>query len=80
MVSRCQGRCFDFGLYAFHNAKGAAVARGQGLILSAEDGESSGGAALERCVIKAEGSWGFLAGSIKATVLIETILASFEME
>ena len=44
------GSLFDFGLYTFHNAK-ALLARGQvPVLLSAEDGEPSGGAALERRV------------------------------
>ena len=41
------GSLFDFGLYAFHNAK-ELLKRGVGtLFLSAEDGEPSGGSALE---------------------------------
>ena len=40
---------FDFGLYFFHNARGASCARGSGpVLLPAEAGEPPRGAALER--------------------------------
>ena len=39
---------FDFGLYFFHNAPRAAVARHGSVLLPAEDGEPPRGAAVER--------------------------------
>src|SRR5271168_4311167 len=74
------GSLFDFGLYAFHNAK-ELLARGSGPYFYLPKLESHLEARLWNDVfIKAEGELGIPAGSIKATVLIETILASFEMD
>jgi len=74
------GSLFDFGLYAFHNAK-ELLARGSGPYFYLPKMESHVEARLWNDVfIKAEGELGIPAGSIKATVLIETILASFEMD
>src|SRR6202040_1463652 len=74
------GGLFDFGLYFFHNAK-ELLARGSGPYFYLPKMESHLEARLWNDVfIKAEGELGIPAGSIKATVLIETILASFEME
>jgi malate synthase len=74
------GSLFDFGLYAFHNAK-ELLARGSGPYFYLPKMESHLEARLWNDVfIKVEGELGISAGSIKATVLIETILASFEMD
>ena len=74
------GSLFDFGLYAFHNAKELLV-RGSGPYFYLPKMESHLEARLWNDVfIKAEGELGIPAGSIKATVLIETILATFEMD
>ncbi|MEO6806173.1 MAG: malate synthase A [Edaphobacter sp.] len=74
------GSLFDFGLYAFHNAK-ELLARGSGAYFYLPKMESHLEARLWNDVfIKAEGELGIPAGSIKATVLIETILATFEMD
>src|SRR6266403_1096857 len=74
------GSLFDFGLYAFHNAK-ELLARGSGPYFYLPKMESHLEARLWNDVfIKAEGELGIPAGSIKATVLIETILASFVMD
>ena len=74
------GSLFDFGLYAFHNAK-ELLARGSGPYFYLPKMESHLEARLWNDVfIKAEGELGIPAGSIKGTVLIETILASFEMD
>jgi malate synthase len=74
------GSLFDFGLYAFHNAK-ELLARGSGPYFYLPKIESHLEARLWNDVfIKAEGELGIPAGSIKGTVLIETILASFEMD
>jgi malate synthase len=74
------GSLFDFGLYLFHNAK-ELLARGSGPYFYLPKMESHLEARLWNDVfIKAEGELAIPAGSIKATVLIETILASFEMD
>jgi malate synthase len=74
------GSFFDFGLYAFHNAR-ELLARGSGSYFYLPKMESHLEARLWNDVfIKAEGELGIPAGSIKATVLIETILATFEMD
>jgi malate synthase len=74
------GSLFDFGLYAFHNAK-ELLARGSGPYFYLPKIESHLEARLWNDVfVKAESELGIPAGSIKATVLIETILASFEMD
>ncbi len=74
------GSLFDFGLYAFHNAK-ELLARGSGPYFYLPKMESHLEARLWNDVfIKAEADLGIPAGSIKATVLIETILAAFEMD
>ncbi len=74
------GSLFDFGLYAFHNAK-ELLARGSGPYFYLPKMESHLEARLWNDVfIKTEGELGISTGSIKATVLIETILAAFEMD
>jgi malate synthase len=74
------GSLFDFGLYAFHNAK-ELLARGSGPYFYLPKMESHLEARLWNDVfVQAESELGIPAGSIKATVLIETILASFEMD
>ena len=71
---------FDFGLYFFHNAARAARARQRPVLLSAQAREPSRGPALERRLHPRPGALGIPRGTIKATVLIETILAAFEMD
>jgi malate synthase len=74
------GSLFDFGLYAFHNAKELLV-RGSGAYFYLPKMESHLEARLWNDVfVQAERELGIAAGAIKATVLIETILASFEMD
>jgi malate synthase len=74
------GSLFDFGLYAFHNAK-ELLARGSGAYFYLPKMESHLEARLWNDVfVQAERELGVAAGSIKATVLIETILATFEMD
>ncbi len=70
---------FDFGLYFFHNAK-AAVERGSGPYFYLPKMESHLEARLWNDVfVRAQQELGIPNGSIRATVLIETILAAFEM-
>jgi malate synthase len=71
---------FDFGLYFFHNAKNL-LARGTGPYFYLPKLESHLEARLWNDVfVFAQQQLGLPHGSIKATVLIETILAAFEME
>ncbi len=74
------GSLFDFGLYAFHNAK-ELLARGSGPYFYLPKMESHLEARLWNDVfVQAESDLGIPRNSIKGTVLIETILASFEMD
>lgn len=74
------GSLFDFGLYFFHNAK-ELLARGSGPYFYLPKMESHLEARLWNSVfVHAQESLGVPQGSIKATVLIETINASFEMD
>jgi malate synthase len=74
------GSLFDFGMYFFHNAK-ELLARGSGPYFYLAKMESHLEARLWNDVFTfAEEYIGIPHGSIKATVLIETILAAFEIE
>jgi len=74
------GSLFDFGLYFFHNVK-ARVKKKSGIYLYLPKMESHLEARLWNDVfVFAQKEMGVAQGSVKATVLIETILASFEME
>ncbi|MBK9676120.1 MAG: malate synthase A [Betaproteobacteria bacterium] len=74
------GGIFDFALYFFHNAK-ELLARGSGPYFYLPKLESHLEARLWNDIfVMAQDDLGIAQGSIKATVLIETILASFEMD
>lgn len=74
------GSFFDFGLYFFHNAK-ETLARGTGPYFYLPKLESHLEARLWNDVfVYAQDYLGIPQGTIKATVLIETILAAFEMD
>jgi malate synthase len=74
------GSIFDFGLYFFHNAK-ELLARGSGPYFYLPKMESHLEARLWNDIfVRAQEKIGLPQGSIKGTVLIETILASFEMD
>jgi malate synthase len=74
------GGLFDFGLYFFHNAK-ELLARGTGPYFYLPKMESHLEARLWNDVfVHAQAELGVPQRSIKATVLIETILATFEMD
>jgi len=74
------GSLFDFALYVWHNAR-AALARGSGPYFYLPKIESRHEAALWSDVFAfAEGKLRLERGTIKATVLIETIPAAFEMD
>jgi malate synthase len=74
------GAFFDFGLYFFHNAK-TLLKNGSGPYFYLPKLESHLEARLWNDVFAhAQAALGIKTGSIKATVLIETILAAFEMD
>ena len=74
------GSLMDFGLFFFHNAK-ELVARGSGPYFYLPKLESHLEARLWNDVfLFAQAQLGVPKGTIKATVLIETILAAFEMD
>jgi malate synthase len=71
---------FDFGLYFFHNAA-LRQAQGKGVYLYLPKLESHLEARLWNDVfVFAQSELGIPQGTIKATVLLETILAAFEMD
>ncbi|PYT29497.1 MAG: malate synthase A [Acidobacteria bacterium] len=71
---------FDFGLYLFHNAA-RLIAKGTGPYFYLPKMESHLEARLWNDVFRfAQDYIGIPRGSIRATVLIETILAAFEMD
>ena len=77
---RVSGGLFDFALVFFHNAK-EQVARGAGPYFYLPKLESHLEARLWNDIfVMAQEHIGLPRGTIKATVLIETILATFEME
>jgi malate synthase len=74
------GSLFDFGLYVFHNGK-RLLERGAGPWLFLPTLESHHEARLWNDVFThSEDALGLERGSIRATVLIETVLAAFEMD
>ncbi|HET9642301.1 MAG TPA: malate synthase A [Burkholderiaceae bacterium] len=77
---RVSGGIFDFGLFFFHNAK-EQLARGAGPYFYLPKMESHLEARLWNDIfVMAQQELGLPQGTIKATVLIETILAAFEMD
>jgi malate synthase len=74
------GGIFDFALYFFHNAR-ELLARGSGPYFYLPKLESHLEARLWNDVfVMAQDELGVPRGSIRATVLIETLLAAFEMD
>ena len=74
------GSLFDFGLFFFHNAR-ALINRGTGPYFYLPKLESRFEARLWNDVfLFAQEELGIPTGTIRATVLIETILAAFEMD
>jgi len=70
----------DFGIFAFHNAK-ALLAKGTGPYFYLPKLQGHLEARLWNDVfVHAESALGLAAGAIKATVLIETLPAAFEMD
>jgi malate synthase len=71
---------FDFGLYFFHNAK-ELIARGSGPYFYLPKLQSHAEARLWNDVFDlAQDALGIPRGTIRATVLIETVLAAYEMD
>jgi malate synthase len=71
---------FDFGLFFFHNAR-ELLARGSGPYFYLPKMESHLEARLwNEVFVFAQETLGIPRGTIKATVLIETVLAAFEMD
>jgi malate synthase len=78
--SSVAGAILDFALYCFHNAK-AALARGTGPYFYLPKMESHLEARLWNDIFNvAQDELGVKRGSIKATALIETVVAAFEMD
>lgn len=77
---RISGGIFDFALFLFHNAK-EQLARGAGPYFYLPKMESHLEARLWNDIfVMAQNEIGIPQGTIKATVLIETIVAAFEMD
>ncbi|MCE9571073.1 MAG: malate synthase, partial [Rhodocyclales bacterium] len=77
---RVSGGIFDFALFLFHNAK-EQLARGAGPYFYLPKMESHLEARQWNDIfVMAQNEIGLPQGTIKATVLIETILATFELE
>jgi malate synthase len=78
--ARVSGGIFDFALYMFHNAR-ELLAGGSGPYFYLPKIESHLEARLWNDIfVMTQQELGIARGTIKATVLIETILAAFEME
>ena len=76
----CSASLFDFGLFFYHNAK-RLIEKGSGPYFYLPKLESHLEARLWNDVfVEAQNALGIPQGTIKATVLIETILAAFEMD
>jgi malate synthase len=74
------GSLFDFGLFFFHNAR-ERVAQKSGIYLYLPKMESHLEARLwNDAFVFSQNELGVAQGTVKATVLIETILAAFEMD
>jgi malate synthase len=74
------GSLFDFGMYFFHNAK-ALLARGSAPYFYLPKMESHREARLwNEVFVYAQDRLGIPRGTVKATVLIETLPAAFEMD
>jgi malate synthase len=74
------GALFDFGLFFFHNAK-ELLAHGTGPYFYLPKLESHAEARLwNEVFLHTQARLGLPRGSVRATVLIETILAAFEMD
>ncbi len=74
------GALFDFGLYVFHNAR-AIVQRGLTPAFYLPKLESHREARLwNEVFVRAQEALGIARGTLKATILIETLPAAFEMD
>ena len=71
---------FDFGLYLFHNGAEALRARERAVPLPAQARDHHEARLWNEVFVHGQDALGIPRGSIRATVLIETILAAFEMD
>ena len=77
---RMSGSLFDFGLYLFHNAA-ALKAKGSGPYYYLPKLEHHEEARLwNDVIVRAQEQLGLPRGTVKVTILIETIIAAFEMD
>ena len=75
------GAFMDFGLYLFHNAQRLLDRGKRAVLLPAQDGAPPRGAAVERRLRAGpQDALGLPQGTIRATVLIETLPAAFQMD
>ena len=77
---RVSGGIFDFALFPVPQRQGADRPRRRPLLLPAEDGKPPEARLWNDIFVMAQNEIGLPQGTVKATVLIETILAAFEME
>ena len=79
--ARSPASLFDFGLFFFHNAQRAARPRHRALLLPAEAARATSRRGCgTTSSSRAQDALGLPRGTIQATVLIETLLAAFEMD
>ena len=71
---------FDFGLFFFHNAQRLIFQGNAALFLSSQAGKPPRSPTVERRFHPRTARSGIPRGTIRATVLIETIMAAFEMD
>jgi malate synthase len=74
------GSLVDFGLYVFHNAHGPHRGRPRTLLLPAEARVHREAKLWNDIFVLRAGRARYPAGPIRATVLIETIQAAFQMD
>ena len=77
---RVSGGIFDFALVHVPQRQGADRARRRPVLLPAEDGSHLEARLWNDIFVTTQNELGLPQGTIKATVLIETILAAFEMD
>ena len=77
---RCRARLFDFGLYLFHNAARRDRRRVGALLLSAQARRLAEAAWWSDVIAFAEAELGLPRGTVRVTLLIETLPAAFEMD
>ena len=74
------GALVDFGLYMFHNARRLRRPRLGAVLLPPQARAPHRGGAVERRLRHAQDALGLDRGTVRATVLVETLPAAFQME